>query len=136
MMLHYQIERLRKNISAEYLSALLSKGQSNDGLLTIEDSDLLAIKQIHEPVSVVPEPAAMTVVFNNPVNRWPLWTTAVKLLRQPEDQGVGDTLARTVGPVGGDAYKAWFTKTFGRPCGCTERQVDLNRKYPYEKDKI
>jgi hypothetical protein len=57
----------------------------------------------------------------------------LKLLRAPEDVGVGDTLARIVGPIGGDAYKKWYLETFGKSCGCTERQQTLNELFPYEK---
>jgi hypothetical protein len=56
---------------------------------------------------------------------------ALKLIRTPEDTGAGDTIARIVGPIGGEAYKKWFLETFGRTCGCTERQEKINEQYPY-----
>jgi hypothetical protein len=65
--------------------------------------------------------------------RWPVWAKLVARLRSPADTGVGDTLAWIVGPVGGDAYKKWFLDTFGKSCGCEERQEKLNEIFPYEK---
>ena len=62
---------------------------------------------------------------------WPAWALAVKALASPEDKGVGDTIARIVGPIGGNSYKLWFKATFGKPCGCTERQSAFNHRFPY-----
>jgi hypothetical protein len=61
----------------------------------------------------------------------PKWVGVVKKLATPEDLGVGDTIARVIGPVGGDAFKLWFEKLFGCSCGCPERQEELNRRFPY-----
>lgn len=68
----------------------------------------------------------------NPVKEkeWPLALLPLKLLAQPGDKGLGDIVERTVGPVGGDAYKAWYLKIFGRPCGCTKRKDALNQRFP------
>lgn len=72
------------------------------------------------------------------VSPWPLTpfglvARSLKLLRTEADTGVGDTLARVIGPVGGTAYKQWFRATFGRACGCVERQANLNQLFPYDK---
>lgn len=64
---------------------------------------------------------------------WPIWAMALTFFKADSDTGLGDTLARIVGPIGGDAYKAWYLETFGRPCGCEARQEDLNLRYPYSK---
>lgn len=56
------------------------------------------------------------------------------MLAKPEDRGLGDIIAREIGPVGGDAYKKWYKTIFGVPCGCTERQEDLNLSYPLKID--
>lgn len=61
---------------------------------------------------------------------WPLLARPLKLMAKPEDRGLGDIVARTVGPVGGDAFKAWFVEAFGRDCGCGDRQVWLNIHFP------
>lgn len=65
-----------------------------------------------------------------PPDPWPMSLVPLKLLAQTGDKGLGDIVARTVGPVGGDAFKAWWLKTFGVPCGCDGRQEWLNAKYP------
>jgi hypothetical protein len=81
----------------------------------------------------------MAIIYGNqpramvtPIARseWPLWAKALLLVAKPEDKGLGDIIARIVGPIGGDAYKAWFQKIFNRTCGCSERQETLNSKYP------
>ena len=62
---------------------------------------------------------------------WPDWATAIATQKQPGEVGVGDTIARIIGPIGGDLYKRWFKTLFGRDCGCATRQESLNSKYPY-----
>jgi hypothetical protein len=67
-----------------------------------------------------------------PLNKWPDWAQRLALLRVLGETGIGDTTARIIGPIGGDAYRAWYRATFGRTCGCQERQEQLNTTYPYE----
>ena len=80
-----------------------------------------------------PRPAVSAEVW--PMNTFGIAARALRLMKTPADQGVGDTIARVIGPIGGDAYKAWFLETFGRSCGCAERQADLNQKFPYPTPK-
>jgi hypothetical protein len=61
---------------------------------------------------------------------WPLLLRPMKLLAAPEDRGLGDIVERTVGPIGGDAFKAWHQTLFGRSCGCVERREAWNVRYP------
>jgi len=61
---------------------------------------------------------------------WPLLLRPMKLLAKPTDRGLGDIVERTIGPVGGDAYKLWYRTTFGKTCGCTKRKDNLNERYP------
>lgn len=65
-----------------------------------------------------------------PRDSWPIWAKGMALLAHDGDTGLGDIIARTIGPVGGDAFKAWYQKVFNRPCGCAERQESLNAQYP------
>lgn len=60
-------------------------------------------------------------------NAWVRW---VKLLRKPQDNGVGDTVARIAAKFGGERFKE-FSKRIGIPCGCTERQAAWNEQWPY-----
>lgn len=67
---------------------------------------------------------------NAPPAPWPAYLLPLKLLKQEEDRGLGDIVARTIGPVGGDAFKDWYREKFGQDCGCRDRQIHLNRLYP------
>jgi hypothetical protein len=67
---------------------------------------------------------------SRPTHDWPLLLRPMKLLAKPSDKGLGDIVERTIGPVGGDAYKLWYKATFGRDCGCTKRRDNLNIRYP------
>jgi hypothetical protein len=61
---------------------------------------------------------------------WPLILLPLKLLAQPGDRGLGDIVERTIGPIGGEIYKSWYKRIFGKPCGCQERKENLNSEYP------
>lgn len=61
---------------------------------------------------------------------WPKILDGLKKLAKPSDKGLGDIIARAVGPIGGDAFKSWYKQTFGKSCGCTQRQEWLNKKFP------
>jgi len=61
---------------------------------------------------------------------WPWMMLPLKLLAHPEDRGAGDIIARTIGPIGGDAFKKWYKTIFGKSCGCKERQEEWNYAYP------
>lgn len=61
---------------------------------------------------------------------WPPLLVPLKLLAKETDRGLGDIVERVIGPVGGDLYKKWYEKIFGKPCGCQERQESLNADFP------
>lgn len=61
---------------------------------------------------------------------WGFLLTPLKLMAKDGDRGLGDILARIVGPIGGDLFKVWYKKIFGKTCGCQERQEDWNLQYP------
>lgn len=60
----------------------------------------------------------------------PKWVKILKRLRKPADKGVGDTAQRIAAKFGGERYKA-LSKRLGMPCGCTSRQSEWNKLYPY-----
>lgn len=68
-----------------------------------------------------------------PRESWPLWVKALALLAKPGDEGIGDIVERTVGPFGGEAFKKFYEKTFGRSCGCSERAASWNAMWPLNK---
>jgi hypothetical protein len=65
-----------------------------------------------------------------PPEPWPAYLLPFRLLAQEKDRGLGDIIARTIGPAGGDAFKDWYREKFGQDCGCRDRQVFLNNRYP------
>ncbi len=74
-----------------------------------------------QPVPILP--TAM------PRSEWPRIIRLLALFAVPEDRGIGDVVARLIGPFGGDAFKLW-TKRFGLDCGCEVRQADWNIRWP------
>ena len=63
-------------------------------------------------------------------SKWPAWMKALGLLARPGERGIGDIVARTVGPLGGDAFKRWYKNISGKDCDCPKRQAAWNRRYP------
>lgn len=61
---------------------------------------------------------------------WPLMLQPLKLLAKEGDKGLGDIIERVIGPFGGDAFKSWHLRIFGKPCSCSERQNTLNEEFP------
>lgn len=61
---------------------------------------------------------------------WPVALLPLKLLAAEGDTGAGDIIERTIGPLGGNAFKSWFEITFGRKCGCSTRKENWNKRYP------
>jgi hypothetical protein len=70
-------------------------------------------------------------VTPTPLTDWPLWTRAIVKFRHARDTGLGDTLVHLIGDARSERFKKWFTRKFGKTCGCTERQRWLNQKFPY-----
>ncbi len=65
-----------------------------------------------------------------PREEWPQWARALAKRATPEDKGIGDVVARTIGAEASGAFKAFYEMTFGKPCGCNGRQKLWNIKYP------
>ncbi len=65
-----------------------------------------------------------------PRKDWPMWAKVLAKRATPEDKGIGDVAARTIGPEVSGAFKAFYEMTFGKPCGCNGRQKLWNQKYP------
>ncbi len=67
-----------------------------------------------------------------PISRdqWPMWAKVLAGKSTPEDKGIGDVVARTIGPEASGAFKAFYEMTFGKPCGCNGRQKRWNIEYP------
>lgn len=97
---------------------------------TVELSDECTLIECGERVaSSVATPVAATKKSPAP-NSWPMALLPLKLLAKEGDRGAGDIIARSIGPIGGDAFKAWYKKLFGKDCGCGHRQEILNARWP------
>lgn len=66
-----------------------------------------------------------------PREEWPIWAKAIALAASPEDKGVGDTVARTIGDRNSARFKAWFKTIFDRDCNCADRHAAWDTLYPY-----
>lgn len=62
---------------------------------------------------------------------WPVRVRLVGRFRREGEKGVGDTLARMLGQVGGEVWKRWYKRLTGQDCACKDRQAKLNAKYRY-----
>lgn len=85
-------------------------------------------KDAPAPVAPTSKPLYAKVFNPPPRDEWPLLARVMSKLASSEDIGVGDTIARI---AGGEMLKRWYKKLSGSDCGCTERQMILNRIYPY-----
>lgn len=63
---------------------------------------------------------------------WPLAARIVRVLRKPTDTGVGDTIEREIGRVGG-AFK-WAMAQLEINCHCADRRATWNQRFPYQRD--
>ncbi len=77
----------------------------------------MAVRTPPIPMTVQPEP-------------WPTLLIPLKLLAKEGDRGAGDIIARTIGPIGGEAFKKWYKRLFEKDCGCGNRQEALNTRWP------
>jgi hypothetical protein len=70
-----------------------------------------------------------------PAEEWPLWALLAGLwFRQPEDAGVGDTIAMELGGASSEAFKRHHEAVFGiwaKPCGCAGQVASWNALYRY-----
>jgi hypothetical protein len=119
---------------------LIPLGTLRGGELIIEDSLADSLKNCPETVPVqnwdvkfAPSQSQIAAKHQEPLpqEQWPLWIKTAALEKNDSDKGVGDTLARCIGAIGGNLYKAWYEKITGQKCGCSERQELLNLKYPF-----
>lgn len=64
---------------------------------------------------------------------WPAWAKTIALLSRAGDLGVGDTVARVIGPHTSQTFQTWHLALFQRPCGCARRRAEWNAQFPYPK---
>ncbi len=93
---------------------------------------LIHIREASCPIKkfTVANPIPETPIESIPREQWPAWAKWAAFRGNSTDKGVGDTVARHLGKVGGELFKAAI-KAMGADCGCTAKQFEWNQKYPY-----
>jgi len=139
-LLYSQLDWAQKRRGDGYSDAVKTKSQLFSTHFEIDPKDLDEINAkwpVRPLVETAPEPHSVAIVppIVGTLQVWPynafgVVARALKLLAVPADTGIGDTIARIIGPIGGEAYKKWFQDTFGKTCGCQERQDHLNSLFP------
>jgi hypothetical protein len=67
-----------------------------------------------------------------PRKAWPDWVkNFADAHASDDDKGFGDTVERTIGKCGSDAFKKWYLLVTGKKCGCGARKDKWNAIYPY-----
>jgi hypothetical protein len=79
------------------------------------------------PVNQYPVDAISIDIDNK---KLPRLVRLVSAYRTPSDTGVGDTLERLLAKAGGRKFKHLML-LMRLPCGCDDRQIWLNKKWPY-----
>lgn len=136
----FTIESIRLSGCQNLWHEILLVGKLSGAMIVVDGDKAKAILSKCPEGSAPPEhnegpPAQPKPISPEPLDRWPVWVRAAALLAKPDDKGLGDVIARTVGPIGGDAYKTWFKRVTGKPCGCSERQETLNAIYPLDPNQ-
>ncbi len=120
-----------RDISAKrsegYYEELVSAGHIETADILVLDDKIYAdflskYAPAGRPASIIPQPI--------PRKDWPLWAKALAMIAKPEDKGIGDVVARTIGSENSEAFKKWYKATTGKDCGCTGRQLRWNIEYP------
>ncbi len=101
-----------------YYDDLVSRGKiETTEVLVLENEVYLELKNKYSVQSIQRD-------------QWPLWAKALAIIAKPEDKGIGDVVARTIGAENSEAFKKWYKETTGKDCGCTGRQRRWNIEYP------
>ncbi len=69
------------------------------------------------------------------IESWPLWAVSMAKMAKPEDKGIGDIVARVIGPENSKAFKLYYKTIFNKDCGCSGRHIEWNLKYPLKNGK-
>ncbi len=112
---------------AGYYDELINAGRIETAEILILDDKvytelLIKYAPATRPASIFPQPV--------PRKEWPVWAKALAMISKPEDKGIGDVVARTIGSENSEAFKKWYKATTGKSCGCTGRQLRWNIEYP------
>jgi hypothetical protein len=118
-------------ITFEQLLGRVDQHRKNNGIPHVSEGYATLALEVLDSICSALSPADQRLHCTDaPPAPWPTYLLPFKLLAKEGDRGLGDIVARTIGPVGGDAFKTWYKETFDKGCGCHERQDYLNAAYP------
>ncbi len=123
-----ELQELSANRPAGFYEEVVSQGRiETAAVLVLDDEIYREFQQKFAPPRPTTELRPIQPV---PRKDWPLWAKALVMIAKPEDKGIGDVVARTIGTENSEAFKKWFKATTGKDCGCTGRQARYNLQYP------
>src|SRR6266446_2864708 len=83
--------------------------RANNNLPAIAEGFTTLASEIEDVIcqQFIPEDQ-VRLCANAPPLPWPTYLLPFKLLAKQGDRGLGDVVARTIGPVGGDLFIEWY----------------------------
>ncbi len=120
----YQLHEVARDRPAGYVEDVSRLSKIDGEVLYLQPADYISLVRKYSPDKLI--------LFSKPIprNEWPIWAKALVILSKPEDKGIGDVVARTIGAENSEAFKKFFKATFGKDCGCAGRHRQWNLKYP------
>ena len=110
-----------------YFDDIMRCGTVQGNTLTLQPDDYIQLCRKYGSTPFIYEHSTSQQI---PSKQWPTWAKALKLIARPEDKGIGDVVARTIGAENSEAFKAFYHRVTGRLCNCKGRQERWNRLYP------
>ncbi len=109
-------ETIHYTVEADNALGAIESRKAGEGIAIAEQTSWRAMS-VGRPVSILPA-------------EWPMWAKALSQFATPDDKGIGDVVARTIGAENSEAFRKWYKATTGKDCGCTGRQRRWNIEYP------
>lgn len=78
-------------------------------------------------------PHAVRAATALPQEQWPAWVLALAAQAVPGEVGLGDVVARVIGPFGSNDFRTWYadvTSVWNPQCQCQGWQPLWNQVYP------
>ncbi len=122
-----ELRRIAANRPSGYYDEIIRSGDIETVEILVLDETVYRTFQMKYAPPTSPSPKPIHPI---PRKDWPLWAKGLAMMSKPEDKGIGDVVARTVGAENSEAFKKWFKATTGKDCGCTGRQRRWNMEYP------
>jgi len=133
--MRFKLQSLAVNKCPNVWNDMLKAGRHSPGAGYVDVPDDIARQILNNcgniPPAEKPSPVhVLTGIEPIPYEDWPAPFKALIPFAIPQDVGLGDTIERHVGPIGGRLFAKWFFETFNRSCGCDTRREKWNIQYP------